>query len=556
MHDGPYLPRAERPVNNNAIYHFVEGFPTLRRGIPIAKNEKKLNQNIFLPIEVLMRRLFSQNAILLVFVSLCSCSPLNLQVGRLGYGESESYSFDLLFQKSGCQDFKTHVWNYIDKIVSANEGSPIPYIALRKEVTKRVMSLMDSHSGSKEDIKKFADQFVSIYALITEFRDQNKDDVEETLFLFEYDVFNQNETVERRKFKDQLQTLFADLNGSAKKLNKDCAQEDHPNLKIGSQQNEFNAKWLQDMKSYVHPVVYGARKVMATAYQSCKVLDLSIMPSGQMTKGVVRYSNHSDSRGSKRKIVNLDSLNRSHYYLRQAQVPTDKKCFDIHARPLIYDFGGKPSISFRSINLFENSGSGSSVLGVDCSGFISSAMATAGLRLKQHVSIRPIHVKGVSSWVFKKAGPKNLSCLIKQDPSVNNPIQTGDIIASSNHVAIIEFVKEDPFGIEHISNANDCHSQRIKAEEIKFSVIQSSSHNNAVGINRMMSYDAFKNQTIMKGLKRMASRACYKKFGINAHRDIDEISILRHNTTNSDCLDYEVYLKGQDCLKECTPKSI
>ena len=49
-------------------------------------------------------------------------------------------------------------------------------------------------------------------------------------------------------------------------------------------------------------------------------------------------------------------------------------CKDIRKFPLIYDYGGKPNTDSGTLNFFVNSGDGTSVLGIDCSGYVFSAI--------------------------------------------------------------------------------------------------------------------------------------------------------------------------------------
>ncbi|MDE0518238.1 MAG: hypothetical protein OXH36_01585 [Bdellovibrionales bacterium] len=161
----------------------------------------------------------------------------------------------------------------------------------------------------------------------------------------------------------------------------------------------------------------------------------------------------------------------------------------------------------------------------------------------------------INSWMFKNARRNKLSCLQQQDILPGNPIQSGDIIASNSHVFIVEFTGVDPLNLESFRNSNECHSSQITRKDLNFTVIQSSAHNNGVGINRMHIRDAIDGlTTLTRGLKKTVSRACYHKFGIKAHDNINEISILRHASHVSACRDREIYLENQECLKSCEPQ--
>lgn len=495
------------------------------------------------------------------FLILCivSCAPLNLGTLPSEVGEfDEDYSdFSTMFRKAGCQDFQTHVWNYIYKIVSIENGKPPPYHTVKEKVVKRIEILTQDSSASPEEIRSFAMKFVEIYALVTEFMDQNKEEATNTLVQLEHGIVEPAHT----DFTNQLKQIFADLDERAKALNQECekeiptqiAEEGRPSTQ--GEESTWGIQWFYTLKQNTHPLIYGARKVMATAYQSCNVLDLAFMPTGYTTRGIQATVRHSSGNGWQRQVTDLRALNASHYYISNMSIPASNQCLNVYNYPLVYDYGGKPSTSRNSINLFKNAGSGSPSLGVDCSGFVTAAIASAGLRLKRNVPIRSIHVKGINSWMFKNANRTNLSCLQKQDISPQNPLRQGDIVASHSHIFIVEFAGSDPFQLQSVTDSRECHSRRITLNRFNFSIIQSSSHNNGVGINRMQAKVAIDGLSSMeRGLKRVASRACYKKFGTEAHTNINEISILRHDSDNPECRDREIYIERQECLNHCEPQ--
>ncbi len=505
-----------------------------------------------------------------ILISILSCAPLGLKSGNLQtiddtiqHPITVDYSdFSNIFKKTGCQGFQSHVWNYIYKIVSIENGKPPPYHTVKEKIIKRIHELTKDHPASEEDIKQFAMRFVEVYALVTEFMDQNREEATDTLVHLEYGIVEPNHT----EFIEKLRATFAELDRIAKALNQEC-QEESPTYaseersvlrEPSSDSNDkWDIRWFHTMRKNLHPLVYGARKVMSTAYQSCSVLDLPLMSLDHSTEGIYTTSRHSSGNGWRRAISNLNAVNQSHYYLSQMSIPNTNQCLNIYQSPLIYDYGGKPSTTLHSINLFRNSGSGSRSLGVDCSGFVASAMASAGLRLKPRVFIRPIHVKSVNSWMFKNARRNNLSCLQQQDISAENPIRPGDIIASNTHVVIVESTGPDPFGLSNVRSSGECHSRKIKLGQLDFSIIQSSAHNGGVGINRMhvrLAADGLAG--IERGLKRSVSRACYKMFGMEEHTNINEVSILRHASGEPACRDREIYLESQECLSNCEPQYI
>ena len=515
-----------------------------------------------------IRKWFYWLPITVFLMFIISCAPLNIQTGDMRFSseaenrlaQTDYADLEMILTKTGCQDFQSHVWNYIYKIASLDNGKPLPYYTVKEKIIKKIQNAMKDYPGSQENIKNFAIRFVEIYALVTEFMDQHQEEeITEVLVQFEHGIVGENYT----HFTNQLKQTLSELDKNAKALKQNCQEEsesdtpqNNPDTPSSNIDPKWDIKWFHTMRQNLHPLVYGARKVMSTAYQSCSVLDLPLMPTEHDIQGIYITSKHSSGNGWRRDISDLNAVNASHYYLSQMSIPNSGQCLNIHSYPLIYDYGGKPSTSLHSINLFKNAGSGSKALGVDCSGFVTSAMASAGLRLKPKVFIRPIHVKGINSWMFKNAHRNNLSCLRQQDITSENPLQSGDIIASNSHIFIVEYIGSDPFHLHSIRNSSECHSSKIKLSQFDFSIIQSSAHNNGVGINRMHIREAVVNTTIGRGLRKTASRACYTYFGKNAHTNINEISILRHAFNIPACRDREIYLEKQECLNSCEPFSI
>ena len=504
-------------------------------------------------------------AFLLIASLLIACHPISflsssneLDMLSTESGSStltEGQTFHSMLQRTGCGDFRNYVWNYMHKLISM--GNDILYYDhFEDTIKKRVKELMKDTSIAQENIDNFAEHFATIYKLILEFKKnhQNQDEINNRLIQIEYGDIDEDFS----QFINQLKATLNNLVQEAKTFNRDCPVESHIYWSDKSHEipSHWNIGWFNNMKNQLHPLVYGARKVMSTAYQSCSSLDLPLMPNGDHTRGVQIVGRRGG--GRRRAIVNLNAVNQTHYYLKQINIPSSNQCFNVYKSPLIYDYGGKPFATSRSINLFKNARGGDPGLGVDCSGFVTTALASAGLRLKYNTSIKPDHISAVSSWLLKEPKRENFSCLVKQHISSKNPLQPGDIIASANHVVIVDEVNiHNFFSTNSITDISQCHSKNITSDHFHFSIIQSSPINKGVGINRMQFSNAANHmKTITKGMRKVASRICYQKFGKTEHQNIPEVAVLRHNLHEPKCRQQEIHLKNQECLKNCQPQSI
>ncbi|HVK62790.1 MAG TPA: hypothetical protein VM432_14630, partial [Bdellovibrionales bacterium] len=169
-------------------------------------------------------------------------------------------------------------------------------------------------------------------------------------------------------------------------------------------------------KATRHPVVYGALKTISVAYQSCSAgLSKALDSDTPSLKGISIVGTHSDGVGSKREISSLDQLISSQPYLQSYVKPVNgTNCFDVRANPMIYDYGGKPyttSDQESTFNLFKNAGSGTSVLGIDCSAYVYVSLASAGFKVKASGRLKAIGASGISSSMYANPEGNGLTCL-------------------------------------------------------------------------------------------------------------------------------------------------
>ncbi|MBC7466424.1 MAG: hypothetical protein H7256_10565, partial [Bdellovibrio sp.] len=169
----------------------------------------------------------------------------------------------------------------------------------------------------------------------------------------------------------------------------------------------------------------GINMVFATAYQSCRVLDLPpVERSTASVVGITRVGTHEDGIGGKREVTDLSSVQKTHYYING--IATESQCFSVRNNPLIYDYGGSPSVSGTTINFQKNAGSGTNALGVDCSAYVSSAIAVGGLRYKPAVDNKPIFIRQTSS-KFIDAAKSGFTCFDNVTVTPTSSVKAGDI---------------------------------------------------------------------------------------------------------------------------------
>lgn len=301
---------------------------------------------------------------------------------------------------------------------------------------------------------------------------------------------------------------------------------------------------------------YGLKKTFLTAYQSCDVATMSALGiEAKPVRGIAIIGKHSSGAGNIRVIDSLSQVQATHPYIQKPHL--GQGCFRVDKKPLIYDFGGKPypygeNGSNDTLNLFRNSGSGSKELGIDCSGFIYSALASAGLKLYSDKELKGIYSHYVNSRALMDPEKSGIDCLKKIAVNGTSPVQTGDIIASSAHVVMISHLGTDPFGLKKITKVSDCTTAKLNAAQFDFSIMQSSPSLNGLGINEMTvsRYLRDENQTMKRGLEAYAVASCKAKFGGPTRFTLSDLSITRH-TLAPQCLARELKLTNQSCLSSC-----
>lgn len=312
---------------------------------------------------------------------------------------------------------------------------------------------------------------------------------------------------------------------------------------------------LSKWKASRHPAVYGGLKGLATAYQSCEAGVAGAMTSATAdVEGISIIGTHPNGVGKVRVIGNLSAFLKSHYYLSAYKRPSSS-CFDVQKSPLLYDYGGKPYTSDATdstLDLFRNAGSGSSALGIDCSGYVYSALATGGLKLKKSGRLKAIGVHGVSSSMFMNPQSNGLTCLDYAKFNGNDNIRPGDILASSGHVILIESVGSDPLGIERITKESDCTSSNMSVSRFNFTILQSSPSKGGIGINRMRAADYLAGGGSMKtAMLQHAVNACLAKFrGTTITTKSSSANLIRHAGT-PDCVDTAIKYAKEECVASC-----
>lgn len=297
-------------------------------------------------------------------------------------------------------------------------------------------------------------------------------------------------------------------------------------------------------------VLVGSHNVLATAYQSCSVLEIPEMSAATAdVNGIERYGTHSDGIGGLRRIASLSSVQNTHPYIKVAG-GVQSGCFNVRNNPLIYDYGGSASVANNIIDFSKDAGSGTPVLGVDCSAYVSAAIAAGGLRYKPGVDNKAVYIRQNSS-KFINATSSGFTCFNNVTATPTTSILPGDILGVNGHVVIVDKVGSDPFGLRRLKSISDCDSIN-SSTYFDFVVSQSSPSKGGVGLNRYLAKDYLKESTkMMTAFVGVAKAACQAYFGgKNVATPSSAYGILRHKGT-AECMSSKIQMAYQSCVSQC-----
>jgi hypothetical protein len=466
----------------------------------------------------------------------------------------------------GCKASQSEMWTALHRI--AEEGGAYPEAEGLREA---LITAGGTRQLKGEAFERYVDAFVSNYSLTIEGIKEKLNPVDVSGWkkaLAEMEVGVRVTSV-HAELQDKLQASLKNLDSQEALLKQDCATGDGtvslptpvaptPVAPTPVAPNPVETKpgsiWEQLEKE--GPEVVGARRSLATAYQSCDVLSLPAMTTATpAVDGITVLAEPHPAGGRKRVYGSIANINSSHYYIKNQRLAKNS-CFEVRKAPPIYDFGGKPATSAadtKLLNFFKSSGSGTSVLGIDCSAFVFSALAVSGLKMDPDPKkiLKADLVHGIGSRAFKEPQSNGLRCLAKIAVTKNASIKAGDVVAINGHVVMVDHVGDDPFGLKKISSIADCRAEKLPSSDFDFVLAQSSPSKSGIGINRFQARDYLKESSTYKdGLTKYAVAACKAKFGTITAVDTKNLSVTRHKKT-AECRTEALRITNQDCVDSC-----
>nr|BFD63055.1 hypothetical protein BdHM001_17360 [Bdellovibrio sp. HM001] len=481
-----------------------------------------------------------------------------------------------------CKDSKLEMklWDGLKEHLIAQKELPSAE-ALKQALRDQVQKLADENPQMRqEDQERLnADLERLVVSLLEEApKGERVETPEQLLMLLSAIDVGDRSTVFRSYMQDKVRGDFARLNKTIETFDLNCPSgdssqdnassgtpstpdeggEDQSNNVVEELPAEVNRDYAyhkaQALNAGESLAVFGARWAFATTYQTCQSVSLPDMDAQTPDlQGIKITGKHSDGVGSKREIASLSQVQSTHPYIKNV-TSYGEGCFNVKSNPLIYDYGGKPygtTAADSAIDMFKNNGDGTKVLGIDCSGYVYTSMATAGLRLKAGRAL-----KASDSWAWGSSSyvePQNngLTCLNKISVTPTTSLKAGDIVAVYGHVLIIDKAGADPFGIRNAKTESDC--SKLKSSGFDFTVAQSSPSKGGVGINffdaRVYLPTSSKMQT---GMEKYAYYACLAKVNNKTYTpNLGTLSVVRHKGT-AECMAPRVKMARESCIQGCS----
>lgn len=415
----------------------------------------------------------------------------------------------------------------------------------------RTLSAMPENESKPEEMKSLKESLLKLFHTLKEeaYQGQSFKDSEEYLrFLIQMELGDIS-TASNRQLGAKLQQQFSEVESKSHDLQISCGNS----ADEGSSREPSSEAPPVDLPGEGHSTpeeqsrtVFGMKFAMATAYQTCDSLRLPAITAN--TDDVVGIAKGRDVGGGfARHYASISDIQRTHYYIRN--VNYESGCFQVKNQPLVYDFGGAPKVESNTLNMFKNAGIGGTALGIDCSAFMSTGFAAAGLRYTPNVANKAIFVRQVSGQFINPVA-SGWKCWDRISMNGEDSLHAGDVMAVQGHVVMIDSVGRDPFGLNKIKSQNDCSN--VSSRNFDFVIMQSSPSKSSIGINRYVARDYLDEGVKMKaGFEKYAYYACLAKFQNKKFTLNDSaVGIIRHKGTAS-CMAPRMKLANQSCIEKC-----
>lgn len=469
--------------------------------------------------------------------------------GRSAPHETTASLAGTLGESAACVDFSVRLTEGLQRLLLDHQELPS---------ADDVRSALSTRIGDRPGSSFAAAEITKVYeTLVVESRRRlGISDTRDLLATITALEIGDRTTPEKIALREKLDVVYSLARKAAVAAGLTCQTSPHAAddaANTNAKPSSVRARRRNETGAFALPV-RGALRVLATAYQSCRALEVPALTSDSpsVSESALTYKGRY-GKGRLYEVKNAALLMSTHYYLREA-AETGDACFDLSKKPMIYDFGGKPYADpgvGTTLDLFRNNPGGpTQSLGIDCSAFVFSSLATVGLKLRTG-DLRPADVYGVSAAMMMNPTKNGLDCLEPVRTTPTTSLLEGDLLASTGHVVMIGHLGRDPWGIAGVDSIADCTTATISTSRFDFEVLQSAPVKGRVGIDRMRAADYLEESPTMKAaLQTYAVAACKAKFGLSGIVSPSKARLVRHTGTD-ECIANEIPLERESCVRSC-----
>ncbi len=438
-----------------------------------------------------------------------------------------------------CGTFKSSVFDSMYDYLESEKSAP-SVIEFTQSLNEKLEPLFTKNKiESIEQKNQLKNELAKLYEFLIEDSKkmmQRKTNLEHIQTLIELEMEDVT-TKTNETMNASLKTQLDKVNSVVQSMDLQCEQ---PDTNTDLEQPAANSSKMTN----------GVDNVIATAYQSCQALDVpEVNRSTANVEGITINGTHTDGIGSKRFVTDINKLQQTHPYIKAAGDGSVNGCFNVKKSPLIYDYGGEVSIANNTINFFKDSGTGTSVLGVDCSAYVSAAAAAAGLKYSPDVPNKAIYTRQNSS-KFINAKTSGFKCYQNVAMTATSNIKPGDIVGVVGHVVVVDKTGLDPFGLKKLNSISDC--EKMDSNNFDFVISQSAPVKNGLGINKYDVKDYLPESTKMRtaflGLAKASCQAYFTNKTVAA--TTSAWGAIRHLGT-SQCVAPKIQMANQSCVSQC-----
>ncbi len=441
----------------------------------------------------------------------------------------------------GCEQLQSKIFDSLYSYMEKEKEAPALTDLKLMMSTKIDQIAQDRNIKNTDAIKKYKAEFNKIFEILLSDAKSLKTILDsKTLIqtLIEMEMHDQS-TVANIELNQKLSQQLNKVEALSATLDLNC-RSDNPKDEASNAIASSNVR-----------MVAGMSNVISTAYQSCQAIQIPAVTA--VTPDVLGITHlaqhHPDGIGDKRIIGNLSLVQQTHPYIQVSGRIANSSCYNVYDHPLIYDYGGEPFVNNNSLNFFKDAGSGTSVLGMDCSSLVSSAVSAAGLRYRPGLDNKAIYIHQ-GSQKFINAARSGFTCFKNITLTPTETIKPGDIAAVNGHVLMVDSIGADPFGFKKLAGSSSCNN--LDFRNFDFVIAQSSHVKNGIGIHKFVAKDYLPENLKMKSLfLDMATESCKAYFnGQSSTPKNSQWGIIRHKGS-SECLAPKIKMAGQACVSSC-----